>query len=257
MAVDGPGPLSVEVEVGVVRQVHDGRCVRRRLERQADLRVRHVVGHPGGQVARETLVPVRALQPEDRAIGRVLDHLPQPAVEAVGSAVQVVATVVRAKPDLPAVEGERAAGDPVRVAADAAPEVVRGRQVVRGRRVAEDDVASHAVTAGDLEPVHGGPEVQDLQDRPRSVPEHQAVNGAPVLQLAERGQHGHRVHASENARIRPPDGLAAPARRWLRVPPPILKVDERMVMSGSVIRPALLPVLEMSSHEPIGKARSR
>ena len=95
----------------------------------------------------------------------VVHQVPGPPVEPVRSAVQVVAAVVGADLDRDAVDREPSGSDPVGVTADRGAEVVARRQVVGGRRPAEHDVAADAVATGDLEGLHGRPEVEQGEDR--------------------------------------------------------------------------------------------
>ena len=162
---------TVEVEVGVAGQVdHRGR-VRDGGELQADLVTGHLEAGGGSQRPGVPLVPVGADQGEQRMVGVDLDQLPDPPVEPVRPPVQRVAPVVGADLVLGAVEREPPGRDAVGVAADRAAEVRRRAQVVLGAGMAEHHVASYAVAVGDLQPVHGGAEVEQLQHDPRLAAE--------------------------------------------------------------------------------------
>ncbi|GBL30134.1 aldose 1-epimerase [Opitutia bacterium] len=140
-----------EVEERMVRQVAERGGVRRRLEAEADLvTVRgHQVGHVHGQRARVVLLARGADIGEADAGGVAFaDGLagPDAAVEAGHAAVEVLAVVVARDLEGPAVDGEAAVGDPVRVAADGAAEVrvllhVAAEVVVPQRHLRDDALA--------------------------------------------------------------------------------------------------------------------
>jgi hypothetical protein len=170
VVVDRAGAVAVEVEVGVAGQVDDRGRVGGRLEPDPHPVRRHLEPDLGDQRPGEALVAVGTLQAEDRLVGAVLVDRPQPAVEAVRAAVEVVAAVVGRHLDrrtglVGSVEREAAAGDPVGIAADGPADVVGGGEVLRRARVTQHDVAAPAVPAGDLQPVHGGPEREQVEHR--------------------------------------------------------------------------------------------
>ena len=133
---------------------------------------------------------MRADQTEPGRGAVLVEERPEPSVEAVGAAVEAVAAVVGAEPVVAVGQGQVAVADPVGVATDRAPDVVRRREVGSSGRVPEGDVPAHAVTAGDLEVVHGGAQGEQAQDRPRGTAELDEVDLTAVGQPVEHGDAG-------------------------------------------------------------------
>ncbi len=185
VAVDRPGALAVEVEVGVVGQVDHGGGVGGRLQGDPDGLPLHLVADPGAHGAREPLVAVRAHQRQHQLVGVVRLDVPQSYVEPLGPAVQAVAPVVGAHLDVLAVEREAAAGDAVGVPPDDSADVVPARQPLRDVRMSEHDVAPLAVAARHGEPVDGRAEGEDLDHGPGLGADRQEAHVASVGHLAE------------------------------------------------------------------------
>ncbi len=138
-----PVPLARQVEVGMVRQVHDRGPVRDCPVIDAqNLLVRPPVSHGYLQVAGELLLAVRTDTREDDAVaggGRL--RLPQHQVKTHLPAMQAVRPVIGDQPVLPAVQIEGRARDAVAVPADGpADETAVGRVSV-GRAEPQRDVS--------------------------------------------------------------------------------------------------------------------
>ena len=165
--------LPVEVEVRVIGQVHDGRRVGRRHQSPPctavvdDLdAVTRTVTSPGNPWSPSGLT--RASTASSRSCLR--HDVPQPPVEAVRArrAGWLPRSWAATTTSLPS-SSKPTAGDPVGVASDGAAEVVaRLARWSAGVGVAEHHVAPHAVASGDLEPVDGRAQVQQVQHRARA-----------------------------------------------------------------------------------------
>ena len=143
--------LALEVEEGVVREVHHGRLVGRGLVVDAELVFgRERVGHLDLQVARETFLSVGVEVLHHQTVFRGRNHVPDHAVQAFEPAVERLAVIVDRQAVLRAVEREAALGDAVGVGShDRAEEAFAVIvDVAVDRLVAEHDVFVVARTVG-------------------------------------------------------------------------------------------------------------
>ena len=162
---DGAVAFALEVEEGVVREVHDGGFVGRGVVVDAELvSGRERVGHANLQVARESLfaVGVRVGQHEPVVGGRY--HVPDDAVQSVQTSVERLSVVVLRQGVFHAVEREAAAGDAVGIGAhDGAEEALAGVVDVAGERVvAQYDILVTALAVRGPERYDTGAVVGDL-----------------------------------------------------------------------------------------------
>ncbi len=190
VVVDVPRPLAGEVPVAVVRQVEDRRLAvdgGAVLDPQVVLTREHV-RHVDAQRSGVALLAVRArvveLQPDAAVVRRDDGRGPDLVVEPVDAAVERVRRVVDRQVVRHPVEGERALGDPVRVAADDRPEIraagreraVLGDVVVEGREP-EHDVGRAAALVGHPELLDRAAVGDDLDHHPLAVVQGVAVDG--------------------------------------------------------------------------------
>jgi hypothetical protein len=189
LVVDHAGVLAGEVEVAVVRQVHDGRLVGRRLVIDAEgVVVGQGVRDGGVEVAGVAFLAVltEVVEADGRAVLALrLLGAPDDLVETLHAAVEVVGAVVRREGVLFAVEGELALGDAVGVAAgDGAEERVAGEVAVEVLE-AEDDVAGVAVLVRHVQLGDDAAVVGDLGDDAVLVGEGVQLHRLPFFRLAE------------------------------------------------------------------------
>src|SRR5712691_11117936 len=141
MVEDVATALPGKIEVGVLRQVHDGRFVGRRFVVDCQL---VAIGQGVGDARRERArVPFLAVSARVRERNPLRDRLaaPRDLVEASDAAVKVVGSVVRREPVKSVVEREASVRDPVAVTADDRAEVrYAGPPVLGGAIEPKDDV---------------------------------------------------------------------------------------------------------------------
>jgi hypothetical protein len=192
-------PSPGEVPVSVVREVAERRPVRRGeiFDAERAVFVEAVPGG-GGERARIAHLTVRA----DVAQGdgghrllRHLDHFPQDLVEAPGAAVERIGAVVHGNPVGAAVEGEAAAGDPVRDPPDRGAEVLRVLQIIVDRRMAERDVGQGALPVRREHRLDRGAVGDDPRLDAVRIGKKDRLDRAPVGQPAETfpGRADHRL----------------------------------------------------------------
>ena len=146
---DGAGGLAVQVEIDVVRQVHDRGGVRFRRQNELELVVlAPLVVRDGFQVAGESGFAI--LGEIHEFDGVAFDAaIPDLVREAVRAAVEVVGAVVDWEMVLHAVQRELAVRDAVRKAAGHLAAARSVADVVQRIRVAQHDVAEFAVLVRD------------------------------------------------------------------------------------------------------------
>lgn len=157
--------LALEVEEGVVREIHHGRLVGRGAVINPEFVFgRERVGHLDLQVARKTLLSVGVEVLHHQLVFRGRNYVPDHAVQAVDSAVERLAVVVDRQVVLRAVERETSLGDAVGVGShDRAEEAFAVIvDVTVDRLVAEHDVFVVARAVGSPERYDAGAVVGDL-----------------------------------------------------------------------------------------------
>ena len=143
--------LPVEIEIGVIRQIHDRvRVGCRRVSDHERVVRRQAIAHLAGQRAGIALLLRRTHIAEHHA---AVCHL---AVKdtACKSAVQMVRTGVRTEPDHFAAERKSCVFDTVGVSADEGAEKAAAVFVALQCVVAEHHIARNAVFVGDHHPLH-------------------------------------------------------------------------------------------------------
>ncbi len=229
--------LAREIEVAVVGEVDRRRLVGRRRVVQAQfVRVGERVDHRHVERPRVPLVAVRAAMGECHRLSVLHpEHvrLPHDLVEADVATVQVVRPVVGGEVISPAVQCERAFGDPVADAADRRAEVRRAGEIRLQRVEPQHDVGRPSGLVGDDELGERGAVSHDLRRHAVAVGEGVDLHGCPVLCLAECGLRN-------RLRARRRSGLAGGERRRHDDRRGDRQHDEDRAM---LFHPCLLPLL--------------
>ncbi|MPL90044.1 hypothetical protein SDC9_36089 [bioreactor metagenome] len=146
------------------------------------------IGDAGVHPARKALIAGGRDEAEPDRSGAFLLDLPQPAVPAVGAAMQGGAALVHRKPHLAPVKREPPAGDAVRDPADGGAEEAAMRQIARQPVVAENDVVGLARPVGHEQGLQRRPEGDDPRRHPAGG-QGEALDLAAVGQGAEGLSH--------------------------------------------------------------------
>ncbi len=189
MAEDVAPALALEVPIGVVGQVDDGRLVGRGLVADLELvRVGQRVNDRDGEVPGEALLLVltEIAQPDAGAVLR-LDGLagPDNLVEALDPAMEGVRVVVRGQLVFDPVQRESRLADAVPVAADDGPEIGVRAEIALEIVEPQIDVGQGAVPVGDLERNEDGPVGHDPGLEPVGVGQGEDLDGRAVGQPPE------------------------------------------------------------------------
>ena len=142
-------------------QIDHGGRGRPRLQRQRQRIAIKPIGRPSGDLAGETLIPIRADQRQDkRRLGRL--HAPEHPVEANRATMQRRVPVVLHKLIPLSVQFEGRPRDPVGIppqqAAKRPPDLAIGRDVIE----TEQHIVATSVPVGCLDPDHAAAEICDL-----------------------------------------------------------------------------------------------
>ena len=178
-----------QVEIAVIGDIDDRRLIRLRLVFDCEhVIVAERVDRADVELAGVTAGPVRARVGEYGACRRSALcglQLPDNLVEAVQATVEMVGPVVGLEGVLVAVQGEAAVGDAVGIAAHRSAEILRLGEIFGRRRVAEHDVAAHALPVRHGQRLDGGAEGHDPGPHAVPVGEFDGLDPGAVVERPE------------------------------------------------------------------------
>ena len=150
MVVDGGVSLAGEIEVGVVGEVDHRKSGRARLIADVEgIVLQEAIGHLHLQLAGEALLTICRGVAEYERGGVPLLGVPDPEVEARGSAVETIGTVIDPQAIGLVIKRKLPLRDPIAVATDDGAEVLLLRpEIVVEAVVPEDDIYRLALAVG-------------------------------------------------------------------------------------------------------------